>query len=227
MKNILCILFIVASASKVSAMEMPITTTNCHCFQERVFDPQKKFVADQYLLTTSFNSFLAVNFAISKRRIVMLKMKGGIAPGDLLVGLYVAREGGVKLESVLAVLKNGGTMAQVLASDSLQWKGRSRGVLDKIKASLESEDGAVAVVTDQLLKEYFGISDRVIWALRAGGGSGREVVLVSLLARYATPSTPAAAIMEMYRAGGKSWAEIADSFGLSPKATGRLLRPLK
>ena len=44
------------------------STINCHCFQDRSFDPGDKFAADDYILATSFNSLLAKSFDITKNR---------------------------------------------------------------------------------------------------------------------------------------------------------------
>jgi hypothetical protein len=224
MKNIICLFVLLFSVSVVSAMDMPESTSSCHCFKDRVFDPQKKFSADKYLLTTSFNSFIAANFHISKSQIVMMKMRGAIDPDDLLIGLFVAREGDVDLNSLLAILENGGTWKQILASDTLKNKKNNAKIFNSISAALDTQGEAVELVTDQLLKEFFGISDYDIAGLRKEGATGREITLVYLLEKYGKRQKTAADILIMYTREHKSWGEIAKYFGFSPKETGKLLQ---
>ncbi|RUM40181.1 MAG: hypothetical protein DSY80_10670, partial [Desulfocapsa sp.] len=73
----LIIMLLLFFSAPVSWAQMPEITSSCHCFKDRVYNPEKKFTADKYLLTTSFNSFIAANFQLSKSQIVMMKMKGG------------------------------------------------------------------------------------------------------------------------------------------------------
>lgn len=223
MKTLFCLFFVLISVSVVTAMDIPQSTSSCHCFKDRVFDPERKFAADKYLLTTSFNSFIAANFNISKSQIVMLKMKGAVDPDDLLIGLFVARTGDVELNSLLAILDNGGTWNQILTSESLQNKRSDGKVFHSILAALNAPGEAAEVVTDQLLKEFFGISDLDIAGLRKEGASGREMTLVYLLERYGKREKTAADILTMHTREQKSWGEIARFFGLSPKETGKLL----
>jgi hypothetical protein len=214
------VLFIVGNAS---AMEVPQSATNCHCFQERAFEQQKKFAADTYLLTTSFNSFIAANFHISKRQIVMMKMQGGVHPDDLLIGLYVSRAGKVDLNSLLAILKNDGTWKQVMESGSVQHSPDTDRTFNVIAAAGDDKTEAVEAVTDRLLEEFFGSTAPDIMGLRQEGAKGREMTLVYLLEKYAKPQTAAVDILRMYTRQQKSWGEIAHSFGLTPKETGKLI----
>ena len=223
MKKLLSLLLGLFIAGNASAMEVPQSATNCHCFQERAFNQQKKFAADLYLLTTSFNSFIAANFHISKRQIVMMKMKGGVHPDNLLIGLYVARAGQVDLNSLLAVLDNGGTWKQILESGSVHRSADTDSIFNSIAAAGDDRTEAVELVTDQLLEEFFGISAVDIMALRKEGAAGREITLVYLLEKYGKPETTAVAILRMYTRQHMSWGEIAHFFGLSPKETGKLI----
>lgn len=223
MKNLIFLLLLLGGVSTAYGSNLPISISSCHCFKDRVYNPQKKFAADQYLLTTSFNSFLAANFHLSKSQIVMMKMKGGVAPDDLLLGLYLARAGGVELSSVLAVLANGGSWQQILDSDNLIGKQEDSKFLATLRTALSTKGLAGELVTDQLLKEFFKVSENDIKSLRIAGAGSRELVLLYILERYAKTGMKAAAILAMYNEGERSWAEIVHGFGLSPKATGKLL----
>ncbi len=227
MKNvfIVFILFCVfIVATPVSAMDTPEFASNCHCFQERSLNLQKKFAADKYLLTTSFNSFIAANFHISKGQIVMMKMKGGVDPDNLLIALYVARAEDVDLDNLLAILDNGGTWKQILTSDGLQTAGSHQAIFQAIIAAGDNTVEAAEIVTDQLLKEFFKISDLEIVALRKRGANGRKITLVYLLERYGKREKTANDIFSMRIKEQKSWGEIAAFFGLTPKETGKLLQ---
>ena len=83
------------------------STINCHCFQDRSFDPGDRFAADDYLLATSFNSLLAKSFDISKKQVVMLKMDEGVSQDDLLVGLKATKLTGGYLEQLLGLRRAG------------------------------------------------------------------------------------------------------------------------
>ena len=45
--------------------------TGCHCFRQRSYDPEAKFVADDYILATSFNSLTANLFNIPKKEMAL------------------------------------------------------------------------------------------------------------------------------------------------------------
>ena len=224
MKNIMYfVLLFLLFGTTGSAMDMPTQTSGCHCFKDRVYDPEHKFSADKYLLTTSFNSFIAANFHISKSQIVMMKMKGAVDPDDLLIGLFVARAGGVELNNLLAVLDNGGSWNQILASESIVGNKENEKALNALREAVAGNGDATEVVTDLLVKEFFGISDHDIDVLRKEGASGREVTLVFLLERYGKREATAVDILTMHTRKKKSWGEIADYFGLTAKGTGKLL----
>jgi|GEM_PF-640636 len=224
MKIMICFLAVSFLAAPVSAMEVPQQTSSCHCYQDRVFDPERKFAADGYLLTTSFNSFISANFQISKNQIVMMKMKRGVDPDDLLISLFVARICDVEVNSLLAIRDNGGVWKQILASGSLKKNEKNKNSLNALLAALDTEGGAVEAVTDQLVKEFFRVSDSEIASLREEGATGREIVLIYLMERYWKTDATAADILSMYTKKKMSWGEIASYFGLTPKETGKLLQ---
>lgn len=198
------------------------STIGCHCFKERTYSPEKRFAADPYLLTTSFNSFIAENFNISKRQIVMMKMQGGIDPDTLLIALYVAREGGVPLDTVLAVKENGGTWQQLLASPSIQGGPAAKEIFTAIVNSA-GDKAAADIVTDQLVQDYFSLTEQDVQAIRKQGATGRELVLVNILASQPFIEQSALELQNLYSGKQQSWAQIAASFNLTPKQTGRLL----
>lgn len=209
--------------ASVSWAMNPESTSSCHCFKDRAFNPEQKFAADKYLLTTSFNSFIAVNFNLSKSQIVMMKMKGGINPDTLLIALYVAKEGGVELDNVLAILEHGGSWQQVFSSASLKGSVEAKKTFAEITATKGNDAAAAEIVTDQLLQSYFGMGEEEIAALHKEGATGRESVLVNILARHSSRDSRPTDILTMHSRQQKSWGEIANYFGFTPKETGKLL----
>lgn len=207
----------------VQAMDMSNISNSCHCFKDRALDPQRRFAADAYLLTTSFNSFIAANFRISKSQIVMMKMKGGVDPDDLLVALFVSRAGGVELKSLLAVIENGGSWVDIFASKSLQVGDADLQTFMALGEVAGDKKKAGELVTDSLLKDFFSIREQDISILRREGATAREITLVYLLEKYGRRDASAADIYAMYGKEKMSWGEIAEFFGLTPKATGKLL----
>jgi len=223
MKFLVVLVLLLFSAS-ASWAQMPELTGSCHCFKDRVYNPDKKFAADKYLLTTSFNSFIAVNFKLSKSQIVMMKMKGGVDPDTLLIALYVAKEGGVDLDTVLAVREQGGSWEPVLSSSSIQASERAREVFAAIAASKGDEAAAAEIVTDQLLRNYFDMKEDEITSLHKEGATGRESVLVNIIARHSSRDSSPIDILAMNSRQKKSWGEIAAYYGFTPKETGNLLK---
>lgn len=219
LSSLLCILFCGVTASVAEGQE---SVVSCHCFQERTFDPQKKFAADNYLLTTNFNSFLAASFHISKSQIVMMKMKEGVGSSDLLIALYVARACQVQLVPLFAILDNGGSWRNILQSETiLRQECRDDLLVALVDADEQKELVGICIV-DQLLKEYFGVSERDIIALRKKGASAKEITLLFNLERYVEGEIEAAELLSMYEQREMSWGEIAWLFGLSPKGAGKL-----
>lgn len=223
MKRIIVIVFVILFCSAISHAQNPGSTVGCHCFQDRTFNPQKRFAADNYLLTTSFNSFIAVNFNLSKSQIVMMKMRGGVAPDTLLIALYLSREGGVALEVVLAILDNGGTWEQVVESKNIKGTSQAKKVFAAIVATGKNHAEAAEIVTDELLKSYFSMHEGEILDLRNENANGRELVLVNILAQNTKSVSSPIEILIMHSRQEKSWGEIAHYFGFTPKETGRLL----
>ena len=63
---------------------------NCHCFQDRSYDPRRPAALDPYLLATTQNSLLAVVFEVPKRQLVRSKM-GGTPNDRIWIDLHLAR----------------------------------------------------------------------------------------------------------------------------------------
>jgi uncharacterized protein HemY len=150
-------------------------------------------------------------------------MKGGIDPDTLLIALYVAKEGGVTLDEVLTVLEHDVSWNEIFASSSLKGDAKTQKIFAEISATKGDDAAAAEIVTDQLLKSYFGMKDEEIEFLHKKNATGRESVLVNILAAHSSRDTNAIQILAMHSSQNKSWGEIAAYFGFTPKETGHLL----
>ena len=153
----------------------------------------------------------------------MMLMQGAVQPEDLLVGLYVARAVKTDVRDLLALVNSGMTWKQILESKGIKPSSENEKVFDSIIDPGKDKKKAVEAVTDDLVKEFFGVSGGEIKGLREEGANGREVTLVYILEKRGKVGKKAFDILQMHTRKGMSWGEIADSFGLTPKQTGKLL----
>lgn len=206
----------IMSVREVSA-EM---VTGCHCFKNRSFDPEHAFLADDYILATTFNSLMARSFAVSKKQIVMLKMRGGAGQDDLLLALRTASVTGRDYGELLDKRKNGLSWQAILAG----LKDRQKVADDRLLKGLLS--GKVAGeasrrVADDMLAGFFQVPLQEIDSLRKKGLGDKELALLFLLARET--GKKAAELAGEYQQGGKSFSEIAFGFGIEPAEAGKLI----
>jgi hypothetical protein len=213
---ILLTLFLVVPGRDISAE----TTINCHCFQDRTYNPAAPRAADDYILATSFNSFLSRWFAVPKKEIVMLKMKEGVGQDDLLVGLQIARTTGIDLQQLLGQRRQGLAWSAIindLVSDETIKKSR---LLETIEAGLPVKEVG-AGIADQLIGEFYAVPEATIQEFRQNGLNAKEMTLVLILAH--ARDQKAAALMKQHTKQGRSWSAIANSLGIEPVGTGKLI----
>jgi hypothetical protein len=220
MKSILFILlpcFLILSTLPPASAEQ---TDRCHCFRDRSYDPSDKFAADDYLLTTSYNSLIAATLGVSKRQIVMMKMKGGIDPDELLTALYVTSVTKAPMDQLLSIRENGGSWQSILNSPSLQEEDLSDPVIAEIRSGSAAEDTA-ALITDAMIRIYYHALPEKIKEVRGHDFSNKELAL--LFALQQQTDTPIKEIITISREQGMSWSEIAHQFKLSPSAIGKAI----
>jgi hypothetical protein len=196
------------------------STINCHCFQDRSYDPGDKFAADDYLLATSFNSLLARSFDISKEQVVILKMEEKVSQDDLLVGLKITRLTGGYLEQLLGLRSAGYTWKQIIKGMEQQETIERDRLAKDIRSGMPVEL-AGAKVADEVIGEFYKIQPADIQRYKEYGLSKKEIALVYILAHYKNqkPET----LVEKYKKLGMSWGEIAFNLGLEPSAAGKLV----
>jgi len=195
-------------------------TDNCHCFRDRSYDPAHRFVADDYLLTTSFNSLIAATLSVSKRQIVMMKMKGGVDPNELLIALYIADKAQAPLDALLSIRDNGGNWQDILNSPSLQQNTGTDPVFAKITAGTGDYD-ITSLITDAMISMYYHAKPELISTLRSEDFSNKELGLIFALNKQATTSVKE--IVGMARQKKMSWSEIAHHFNLTPAGVGKTI----
>ncbi len=196
------------------------TTTACHCFRQRSYDPEAKFAADDYLLATCFNSLTARSFNISKRQIIMLKMKGGFHQDDLLIALRLSRDFSLDLQELVSLRQQGYPWKDIV-SKFKQLSGVSGNtLLDGIRTGKPTTELGQEVA-DAMVADFYGISKGKVKKLRDIGFDAKKTTLLFLLVHTARVKPDE--IVNRVRHKGESWSEIAHDFDISPAMAGKLI----
>ena len=217
MKSILFLTLACFCLSTMATSGRAQPTSRCHCFRDRVFDPATPFAADDYLLTTSFTSLIAATLGISKRQIIMMKMKDRIDPETLLIAAYIAKNTRSQLNLLLSIHDNGGSWQRIVGAPSLQKKAAQDTVLSSIAKGLPDRQIS-QLVADQIVSRHYGLSAATIQSLRRQGFSSKEINLLCALHTYKNRSFQHLITMRQTRQ--MSWSAIANSLQLTPKEMG-------
>lgn len=197
-----------------------VPAINCHCFQDRTYNPADPFATDDYILATSFNSLLARSFNIPKREIVMLKMKEGIGQNDLLVALKVAKESGADLQQLLGWRREKRSWRTIVTDLTGRRRIKEDLLVEAIAAGLPVEK-AEAHVADELIAGFYKIPGEEIGSFRSEGLNEKEMALVLILA-HAGNQQPEV-LVSLHNREGRSWSAIAHDLGIEPAAAGKLI----
>jgi len=192
---------------------------SCHCFRDRTFNPEDTFASDDYLLTTTFNSLLASEFDITKRQVIMMKMREGIANNDLVTALYIAKNTGLNISKLLQMKKQTPWHEIIRLLHPSQPLQHDEDPFGFISADL-SDDEITEQITDKMISNHFNPSPESVTMLRQKGLQPREIIVVYTLAAQSGESP--AKIANIY-SSGSSWSKIAHDFGLEPAKVGKLL----
>jgi len=196
------------------------STINCHCFQNRSFDPGDRFVSDDYILATSFNSLLARSFDISKEQVVRLKMEEKVGQDDLLVGLKLTKLTGGYLDQLLGLSGAGYSWSQIINGMEQQGPINSDKLAQDIRSGMPVGEAGDRVA-DEMLGEFYAIPTEDIQRYRAYGLSEKEIGLILILSYY--KDEKAENFVDQYKNQGRSWSEIAFNMGIEPSAAGKLV----
>ena len=216
MKKTVLLLLLVLLSTPVAGWSA--LTSGCHCFRNRTYDPADRYSADDYLLTTTYNSLIAAAFDISKRQIVMKKMKGGINGDDLLIGLYVSARTSTPLDILLSIRDNGGSWQNILQAPNLKEKGTADPVLSAVRSGAKIER-ITRMITDNMLCSKYNCSRQRLDDLKKYNLSDKETGLVFALHKQTGASLEK--LIDMYQQQKMSWSEIAHHFKLTPAEVGK------
>ena len=178
MKILALFLLLLLTPADVSWAE---STVNCHCFQDRSYDPQRAFAADSYFLATTQNALFANLFGLSKKEVVRAKMAG--ASGDRLwVGHYLAKKSGKtfgEIESFFSAKGGWGVVVKELKIDPEQ--------LDPLfVAALNDQKELARIVVDGQLTEHLDVEMLLLDKLRGQGANNQQTIMAVFLGQLST-----------------------------------------
>lgn len=183
------------------------TTVNCHCFQDRTYDPQRAYAADPYFLATTQNALLASLFGLSKKDVVRAKMAG--ADGDnLWVGHYLARKGGKTLDEIKPLVSKGEGWASVVKQ--LNIDPEQLGPL--FVSALDDQKKLAMIVVDEQLMKNLDVKMLQLQQLRGQGADNQETVLAVFLGQLSIQEP--VELFILVEDGQSSWGHLLAEQGL-------------
>ena len=195
---------------------------NCHCFQDREYNATRKFAADDYMLATGFNSFLAGMYPVSKKTIIMLKMQHGVGSADLVTALYMSRVLDTKFQQLLKKRATGLSWQEIVNSAGI-YAGRKKDDM-LLALSAGNEESAAARASAEMIKGCFSVSHEKIKHFRSSGLNDKMIVILLALSHECgrSPEELAAGYLDK----GQSWGEIAESCAITPGQIGKKIETL-
>jgi hypothetical protein len=207
-----------AGLAAVPSVSRAAPTVDCHCFQDRTWDPAAPAAADPYVLATTRSSLLSASFGVAKATLVRAVM-GGTPAEDLWIAHWAAARSGRDAEALLAAKGQKGSWKAALAG--------AKGLGPAFDAALASGAGDAAlsaIAIDDVLLGRVRANAEDVAVLRAAGARSEEVVLASVLAlRLRTAAMP---ILARVKTGQASWGSTLHDAGLAPKDMDAVVRGL-
>jgi len=188
-------------------------TSGCHCFKERTYNPKNKFSSDSYILTTTTNSFISAWFNFDKKKIVMMKMKGGVQSDDLLIGLYLVALSGQHIEGIMDKRQRGQEWQTILASSEIRPTTARDSILSSIMTGSPARLGAIRIA-DIMLSRFFSINQQQIAALRQRHLTNKEITLLFTLS--AKSGIKVGQLADLIQNDGFSYSQVAFNLGFQP-----------
>ena len=183
------------------------STVNCHCFQDRTYDPQRTYAADPYFLATTQNALLANLFGLSKKDVVRAKMGG--ADGDSLwVGHYLAKKSGKTLDEIKPLFSAGEGWVSVVKQ--LNINPEQLGPL--FVAALNDQKELATVVVNEQLTENLDVAILQLQALRGQGADNKQAVMAVFLGQLSIPEP--VELFTQVEDGQSSWGHLLAEQGL-------------
>lgn len=204
MKVLPLILFLILTPAKFTWAE---PTVNCHCFQDRAYDPQRAYAADPYFLATTQNALLANLFGLSKKDVVRAKMGG--ANGDRLwVSNYLAKMSGRTLDEIKHLLSTGEDWGSVVK----QLNANTEQLGPLFMAALNDQNKLATIVVDKLLMKNLSVEMLQIQKLRGQGADNQQTIMAVFLGHLSNPE-PVKLFIQV-KDGQSSWGSLLSNQGL-------------
>ncbi len=183
------------------------STVNCHCFQDRAYDPQRTYAADPYFLATTQNALLANLFGLSKKDVVRAKM-GGANGDSLWVGHYLAKKSGKTLDEIKHLFSAGEGWGSVVKQ--LNINPEQLGPL--FVAALNDQKKLATIVVDEQLTENLDVEMLQLQQLRGQGADNQQTVMAVFLGQLSI-SKPIELFTQV-EDGQSSWGNLLAEQGL-------------
>jgi len=206
---------LVAAAPSAAVAE---STSACHCYRDRSFDPERPSAADPYILSSSRSSLLSAAFGPSKRELVQAVMTG-TSPDDLWIAHWVAAKTGADAAALLEAKATQGSWKLVLAP-----AGRLGKAFGDALSRGSSEGDLAAFVVDDVLTSRVGVEPATVAALHKAGATTNEAILATVLAERLR--TGPATILTSVKGGGATWGALLQGLGLTPKDLDGVIRQI-
>jgi hypothetical protein len=183
------------------------STINCHCFQDRAYDPQRAYAADPYFLATTQNALLANLFGLSKKDVVRAKM-GGANGDSLWVGHYLAKKSGKTLGEIKSLFSTGEGWSSVVKQ--LNIDPEQLGPL--FMAALNYPKKLAMIVVDEQLMENLDVEMLQLQPLRGQGADNQQTVMAVFLGQLSIPQP--VELFTQVEDGKSSWGHLLAKQGL-------------
>lgn len=195
------ILALVAAIITLPSFSRAMPAISCHCFQNREFDANQPAAADDYLLTTTFNTFQGLALGIDKKSIVRAKMSGRTSE-ELWLKHWLAKEIGLSVEEITDRYEATGSWLELARRAGLAERG-----------DLSSDRKLAESVAQWEMIRYFGVEKEELAVLQKKGASLKEMTLSLLIS--ALTSCSAAEVFDRAHAEGESWGRVAQKAGIT------------
>lgn len=203
MRQIL-LLFILSFLCVVSAPAA--STVECHCFQERQYQPEKSQAADPYFLATTQNSLMSVMFQVDKKVLVRAKMSGSDGQ-SLWIASYLADQSGKSLSDINRVRSASDSWKNTVLKLKIKSNQLDSGFVELLN---ETEKLADYIVDDALITRLQA-QRTTLFKLRQRQAGNQELILAVFLGRVSGvgPERIYAQFVD-----GESWGKLLYDQGL-------------
>lgn len=184
---------------------------NCHCFNNREFEPASPASADPYILATAASSLLVGSARSDKSLIVRKRMAGADEP-DVWLGLQGAAVSGKSSGDFFSARDKHGSWAKAYEAMGLNPEKFGKAFAEALP---RDEFVATRLLADMTLAAAFPTEKDMIAKLRGDGATTQEVA-VSLFLKAAAAKDPIETLKKV-KSGQTTWGTLLHDAGFSPK----------